>query len=210
MSEKGSYYYKNSLVESTINNPNDNEINHSALQLSQNPEYYEIQRGNNYEFIVFDLDGIEPVPGATNQYAVDNAEEVLRLSVTSAPVPHFSQNPIEVKRGNTTVKYAGVPTYSSGSIKMIDYIGAGTLETLMAWQNRSFNIENQRVGLAKDYKKQAILIEYTPTWQPIRQWRMYGCWISELSENDFDYDSNEKHTVTAKIEYDYAKLEEVN
>lgn len=209
MPTRGSYNYKtNPNVPSTLQEKAD--FYHGAYQLGENPNYYEPQRGNNFEFVVYDLNGTEPVPGATNQYAVDNAEEVIRLSVVSAPVPHFQQNEIELKRGNNTIKFAGVPTFSSGQLQMNDYIGAGTLEALMAWQNLSYNIETEKVGLARDYKKSCTLTEYTPTYQPVRMWRMYGCWISNISEGDFSYEGNEKHQVTATITYDYAKLEAID
>ena len=208
MPEKGSYYYKAGTVDSTLHDRADME--HGAYNLATNPEYYEIQRGNNFEFCVYDLNGIEQAPGAVNQYAVANAEEVIRLSVDGAPVPHFSQNPIEVQRGNTTIRYAGVPTFSGGDLTLNDYIGAGTLEALMAWQNKSFDVETEKVGLAKDYKKQCTLTEYTPTWQPVRQWRLFGCWISGISESAMSYSSNDKRQITATITYDYAKLEETS
>lgn len=208
MPEKGSYYYKAGTVDSNLHDRADME--HGAYNLAANPEYYEIQRGNNFEFCVYDLNGIEQAPGAANQYAVANAEEVIRLSVDGAPVPHFQQGEITVQRGNTAIKYAGVPTFSAGTLRLNDYIGAGTLEALMAWQNKSFDIETEKVGLAKDYKKQCTLTEYTPTWQPVRQWRLYGCWISNLTEDDFSYSGNDKRQISATISYDYAKLEEMS
>ena len=208
MPENGKYYYKTANVDSNLYQKADME--HGAYNLAVNPEYYEVQRGNTFEFCVYDLNNITRAPGAANRYAVANAEEVIRLSVEAAFVPHFSQNPVQVQRGNTTINFAGVPTFSSGELTLQDYIGAGTLEALMAWQNCSFNVETEKVGLAKDYKKECTLTEYTPTWQPVRQWRLYGCWLSNLSETSFSYTNGDKHQITATITYDYAKLEEMS
>jgi hypothetical protein len=148
-----------------------------TYHLAANTNLYEIQRTNNFEFIVTDIDGITKagmLGGETNG-TIANAQEVLRLSVLSSSVPHFDQNPIEVKRGNSSMKFAGVPTFQSGQIKVVDYIGAETKEALMAWQNLSYNVLTEKVGLASDYKKDCYLVEYTPDYQKVRQWKMHGC-----------------------------------
>ena len=104
------------------------------------------------------------------------------------------------------MKFAGVPTFTEGSITLNDYIGADTLGMLMAWQNESYDVKTEKVGLAATYKKTATLIEYTPDLQEVRSWTLYGCWISGIDEPEFNSDSNDKHTITAKIQYDRAVL----
>lgn len=209
MAEKiGSYMYEGVETPSTLHEKAD--MVHGAYYLAQAPEYYEVQRSNTFEFCVYGLNNITQAPGANNPYAVENAEEVIRLSIQSAFVPHFKQNPIEVKRGNSSVKFADTPSFDSGSIKLNDYIGAGTLEALMAWQNKSYNVETEKVGLNNDYKRDATLTEYTPTFQPVRQWHLYGCWISGITEDEFNYESSGKRAISAEIQYDYAKLEPIN
>lgn len=177
--------------------------------LAANTNLYEIQRTNNFEFIVTDIDGIMKAGmlGGETSANIDNAQEIIRLSVTSSSVPHFTQNAIEVKRGNNSMKFAGVPSFSSGQIKVNDYIGAASKEVLMAWQNLSYNVLTEKVGLASDYKKDCYLVEYTPDYQKVRQWKMHGCWISELSEDEFNNETNDKKQITCKIEYDRAEID---
>lgn len=182
-----------------------------TYHLANHPELYEIQRENNYEFIVTDIDGIRRA-GATPDDAngkIANAQEVLRLSVSKAAVPHFTQEVIQIKRGNSTLKYAGVPTFDSGSFQFHDFIGAGTKDVLMAWQNLSYNVDTEKVGSvdATKYKKDCYLIEYTPDYRKVRTWILYGCWISKLSEGEYQNESGGKHMVDATIEYDRAKID---
>lgn len=182
---------------------------HGVYRLADNPNLYEIQRSNNYEFVVTDIDNIiragmkESDAGAK----IANAQEVLRMSVSEAAVPHFSQNPIEVKRGNNSMFFAGVPTFDSGTFTYTDYIGANTIEVLMAWQNLSYDVNTEKVGLVSDYKKDAYLIEYTPDWQKVRQYVLKGCWVSGISENSLSFEDNNKRTISATIRYDYAYLD---
>jgi hypothetical protein len=59
----------------------------------------------------------------------------------------------------------------------------------------------------KDYKKTCTLCEYTQDFELIRSWTLYGCWVSDISEGDFDKESNgDKRQITAKIEYDRAEM----
>ena len=164
-----------------------------TYNLADNPNLYEIARSNNFEFIISDFDNLQPA---------------IIMSVTRASVPHFTQDVIRVRRGNNEIKYAGVPSFGEGSLVVNDYIGAGTKDYLMAWQNHSYNVITEKVGLVQDYKKNCTLIEYSPDYQVVRSWTLYGCWISGLSEDDFDSDNgNSTRRVTATIQYDHAKLD---
>ena len=173
--------------------------------LTDNPKYYEIQRSNNFVFYVSGLSKAFNI--ANNKYAQDNADDVIKISVNKATVPHFTQSAIQVKRGNNTMKFAGVPEFGSGSIDLNDYIGAGTKDVLLAWQSKSYDVRTEKVGLASDYKKDAYLLEYTPDYQLVRTWKLMGCWISGLSEGEYSHDSADKHTITATIEYDKAWID---
>ena len=195
----------NKEVASTIHT-NDKGAFKGTTNLANNPKHYEIQRNNNFEFYI---EGLSKTVAKieNNTYAYYNADDVIRISVAKAFVPHFTQNVIEVKRGNNTMKFAGVPTFSNGQIELNDYIGAGTKDILMAWQKQSYDVETEKVGLASDYKKIGYLLEYTPDYQLIRTWKLVGCWISAISESDYAYDSSDKHTVQVTIEYDKAFLD---
>jgi hypothetical protein len=193
--------------ESTIGNVS--QISHGAYVLADNPNLYEIQRTNNFEFIVTDIDNIlrAGAGGSETTSTIDNAQEVLRISVSGAFVPHYTQESIPIRRGNSVQKFAGVPTFQAGRITLNDYIGADTKAVLMAWQNLSYNVRTEKVGLVTDYKKDAYLLEYTPDYQLVRTWKLFGCWISGLSEGEFSHDSADKHTISATIEYDKAWID---
>ena len=112
--------------ESTLHEMSD--ISHGAYHIANNPDLYEIQRSNNYMFVVpFIDDLLRPgmVGNEENAYIpADFAQEALRIAVTEAAVPHFTQEAISVRKGNTQVKFAGVPTFQAQSFNFNDYIGA--------------------------------------------------------------------------------------
>lgn len=193
---------------STINVESD--MSRGTHYLTSLPTHYEIQRSNNFMFYIDFPEGYfdgDSTLAAQSEYARANASEVLRISVNSAFVPHFTTNPIELKRGNNTMKFAGVPSYGSGEIQLDDFIGAGTKDMLLAWQRKVYNSKTEKVGLASDYKRDASLVEYTPDYQVVRTWKIIGCWISGLTEDPFNHESAEKHNIRATIEYDRAEID---
>lgn len=184
-----------------------------TYHLADNPSLFEVQRNNNFEFIVTDLDGIKQAGaiGTESNAYIGNAQEMLRLSVTKSSIPHFSQEVVAIKRGNSTLKYAGVPTFDEGTLEFNDFVGARTKEILMAWQNLSYDVDTEKVGSVSNpntqYKKNCYLVEYTPDYRKIRTWVLYGCWISKLSEGEYSAEDVNKHAISATVQYDHAKID---
>lgn len=198
-------YLQNTEKESTLNSALPDKVGTSTYYLTDDPTHYEIQRNNNFVFYVTGLNAKLRI--VQNEYAQKNAEDVLKVSVESSSVPHFKQSALSLKRGNSTMKFAGVPEFDSHTLKLDDFIGAGTSDVLNAWQQLSYNVRTEKVGLASDYKIDAYLLEYTPDYQLVRTIKMMGCWVSGISEDDFDHNSNNKHSMTATIEYDKAWID---
>lgn len=185
------------------------DMEFGSYHLSDNKDIYEPQRKNTFEFIVTGLKnmiyaGMNPDVGGTNEYTRANADDILRLCVKSSPVPHFTQKAIAIRRGNSVMKAAGLPDFDNGQITVRDFIGTDVKEILMAWQNKSYNVTTQRVGLMSEYKKDATLIEYSPNYVKVRSWQLKGCWVSSIKESGYDQESGDQNEITVTIEYDYA------
>jgi hypothetical protein len=87
-----------------------------------------------------------------------------------------------------------------------DVVGMDTKSILMAWQALAYNVYTRKGGRMKDYKKTCTLIEYTQDFEQVRSWTLYGCWISDITEEDFNKEQDGKRQITAKIEYDRAEM----
>lgn len=183
-----------------------------TYHLADRPDLFEVQRNNNYEFIVTNIDDlIRPgMIGNETNAKLKDSQNLLRLSVTSAFIPHFTQQVVEIKRGNNTLKYAGVPTFGEGTIQYNDFIGADVKTILMAWQNMNYSVYTEKVASLQrtPYKKNCYLLEYPPDYYaPHRKWILGGCWISAISESDYNNNDGDKHQVSCTIQYDWAKLD---
>ena len=187
----------------------------SAQHISTNLANYESARTGFFSLIVDDIDNIikatysgdrsdpNSIPASDK---IARAQETLKLNVVKAPVPHFTLGVNQYKRGNDTVKFAGTPEYESGSLTVDDVVGMDTKSILMAWQALAYNVHTRKGGRMKDYKKTATLVEYSQDFEQIRSWTIYGCWISSISEGEFDKENDGKRQITAKLEYDRAEM----
>ena len=145
---------------------------------------------------------------ASDKITANNVQELIKLNVLTFDVPHFELETLQYKRGNEVVKFAGVPTFSSGSLKVDDVVGVDTKSVLMAWQGLAYNVHTRKGGRMKDYKRDCTLIEYTQDYEQVRSWTLYGCWIKTISEDAFDRENDGKRAITATIEYDRAVMNE--
>lgn len=178
-----------------------------TYHLADNPKLYEPSRSNNFEFIVTGIDNLLAAGQDENTGSkyFTKGQETVRVSVESSSVPHFSMSVLEVKRGNNTMKLAGVPTFSEAPIVLKDFMGARTKDIILAWQALAYNVRTEKVNRMTKYKKDCTLVEYSPDYEEvIRYWEMKGCWVSEVSEDVFSNESNDIRKVTATIQFDKA------
>lgn len=185
----------------------------SAQHISTNLANYEAARTGFFSLIVDDINNLvsatysgDPRDATASDKIGSQAQEILKLNVIKAPVPHFSLEAIPYKRGNDTVKFAGTPTFKDGSIVVDDIVGVDTKSILMAWQALAYNVHTRKGGRMKDYKKTCTLVEYTQDFEQVRSWTLYGCWVSDITEDDFNKEQDGKRQITAKIEYDRAEM----
>jgi hypothetical protein len=185
----------------------------SAQHISTNLANYEAARSGFFSLIVDNIDNIVRASytgekaDATAGDKIAQAQEILKLNVVKAPVPHFALQKLSYRRGNDVVNFAGVPDFTDGSIVVDDVVGVDTKSILMAWQALGYNVHTRKGGRMKDYKKDCTLVEYTQDFEQVRSWKLYGCWVRNITEGDFDKENDGKRQVTAEIVYDRAIME---
>lgn len=76
--------------------------------------------------------GIDDGDAVDNMMNQEKAEQILTLSVTKCPIPHYEVKTESFKRGNDTINFATTPEYSSGSITVDDFVGLDVKSVLMS------------------------------------------------------------------------------
>lgn len=190
---------------------NRDTIRASAYHLASNASLYQPVRDNNFTFLV-DVSDESPLHSLLrvnenpedNASYIDNAQEVLKFSVVKFDVPNFSQQAIEVKRSNSKIYFAGLPSFTEGNLIINDFIGADGKSILEAWQRLSYNVLDDTIPSSDKYKANANVYEYLPDGTLIRSWALYGCWVMGLQEESWNNEGGNKKTVTAKLKFDKA------
>ena len=77
----------------------------------------------------------------------------------------------------------------------------------MSWQYLAYNPNTRLGGRMRDYKKTCTLSEYTQDYELVRTWTLEGCFITKLTEGDFDRENDGKRKITVEISYDRATVE---
>lgn len=185
----------------------------NTRHISSNLANYEAARNAFFTLIVDDLTNLlkpdysgDP-EAATEGDRITNGQDILRLNVTKAPVPHFSVGTEEYRRGNDVVKFATVPTWEAGTIEVDDVVGLDTKSILMAWLYLAYNPHTRKGGRMKDYKKTCTLCEYTQDYELIRTWTLYGVFVTKITEAEFDRENDGKRKLTVEFSYDRATVE---
>ena len=182
------------------------ETNYGVYHLADNPAQYQPVRTNNYRCICQGLEELIRVGGDENNRNdyLENAQEVIDFSVVSFDAPNFTQDEIQIRRGNSTVYFAGTPRFNTSNLVINDFVGADGKSILQAWQALSYDVVNDVINPSTKYKKDMLILEYTPDNVLLKVWELKGCWITSLTETGYSSESPAKKTVTATIRYDRA------
>ena len=167
-----------------------------------NNDGFEPQRTNNYEVQIIGLDNSLRDMKGNAVFQSANAGEIITLSTSSFDAPSISVDPIVVRYGNSSIKYAGIPSFGDASIVINDYIGLNTEKILTAWYGLVYNPISEIIGYATDYKKTAYLIEYDTKYVQARSWKMEGVWPQNLNLGSYSAEGGQQRQINMTLIYD--------
>ena len=155
---------------------------------------FEPQRSTNFWLYIY---GLESLGDA------GNATEDITLCVNSVGGISYNVGDIDVHYGNSTVKFAGLPSYENINLTFNDFIGKNTQKILSKWFALVYNPNTEVVGMASNYKKRGLIVESAPDGSRIRSWDLYGAYPKDFAVDDHEYgnDSNVKIKMTLRVDY---------
>lgn len=151
-----------------------------------NQREFQIQRKNHYE-IVFD------------NTMVDSG---ISLLVTSFTLPKETTDTFKANYWNDSVNLPARTSFESSSLVIKDAINYDTEKQFQRWRLRVYNPKTGKVGYAEDFKCNAVVKEFSPSGDIIREWTLIGCWPSSVEYGDVSYDEAGEKTINATIMYD--------
>ena len=131
-------------------------------------------------------------------------QEVLQMSLRVGVLPTESNEEVEIPFLNGKVFVAGKAMYEGGSYTFNDYVDKNTAKRIIQWRRLVYNPETHKIGLAKDYKKQADLVLYGPDFTVERIWKLYGVWPQQANFGTLDMSSSDIVQIEVQLKYDRA------
>lgn len=152
--------------------------------------------------------------GGTNREALNT--EAFMITCTKATTPKCTIAKNEIRRGNEVIKHAGVPTWEDITVECIDYVDLPIKDILYALKaqgyytgakagGRAFDNELSDGTKVKGYKHEYILTQYTADREFVCQYKIYGGWIPEINEQDYDVENDDIRRLSFTLTYDYAE-----
>jgi hypothetical protein len=124
--------------------------------------------------------------------------------------PNLNFNPITIDLYNSKMYLQGKPEWQTVQLELRDDIN-GNVRLLVGEQiQKQFDFAEQASAVSGiDYKfitRFEALDGGNGTASPnvLETWELYGCFISEVNYNNFDYTSNDPATITLTLRYDNA------
>jgi hypothetical protein len=151
-----------------------------------NQRLYQVQRKNHFEVT---FDGTMVDPG-------------LSLMVTSFSLPKETTDTFKANYFNDSVNLTGKTNFETGNLVIKDAINYDTEKQFQRWRLRVYNPKTGKVGYAEDFKCNAVVKEYSPSGDIVREWTLIGCFPSSVDYGDVTYEDAGEKTITATIMYD--------
>lgn len=159
-----------------------------------NQREFQIQRKNHFE-VTF------------NSSFVDSG---LSFLVTSFPLPKETTDTFKANYWNDSVNLPGKTNFETTQMVIKDAIKYDTEKQFLKWRLRVYNPKTGKVGYAEDFKSNATVIEYSPSGDILRKWKLIGCWPSSVEYGDLTYEDAGEKNMTITITYDKGYRDDID
>lgn len=138
------------------------------------------------------------------EIALDNADdqELIRLALVSFSLPKTSNEVIEMRYLNEKRKVAGSAVFEDIEFVVRDMMDNDVRGAVRRWREQVYDPITGKVGLARDYKKEARLISFGPDGSNELEWQAIGVFPpgTDWGDHDFEADEDNKITVTLSVD----------
>jgi len=158
-----------------------------------NTKEFQLQRKNHFD--------IQFGANADHEVFINSQ---MKFMLVSFPLPKETTESSDVSYFNQTIKVAGKTTFDTTTVVLRDAIDYDTEMKFLQWRKRVYDPKTGKMGLAADYKCEAIVHEYTPNGEEYRTWHLIGCWPSGIDYGEMTYEDGGEKQLSVTLCYDFA------
>jgi len=124
--------------------------------------------------------------------------------------PNINFNPITIDVYNSKLYLQGKPEWQVVTVNMRDDVNGNVAKVLASQIQKQFDFAEQssaREGTDYKFTTKFEVLDGSggAGGNALETWQLYGCFISEINYNNFDYKDNEPATITVQLRYDNAE-----
>ena len=143
-------------------------------------------------------------------FGVSNPTSELSKQVMDFTRPTLNFNPITIDVYNSKMYLQGKPEWQTVTVNFRDDVNGSVSKLIGEQVQKQFDFAEQASAFSGiDYKFQTLFEvldggngAITPN--VLETWELYGCFISEVNYNNFDYKDNEPATIQMQMRFDNA------
>jgi len=121
--------------------------------------------------------------------------DVARWTLQRCDAPTLSNSPIRIPYGNQEKKMPSAGEIDDITFACFDDMEGKVSTALYNWYKLGNNPETGEVGEAKDCKFDCTLISAKPNGEAVKQWKLLGAWLSQLSPLGDGFDMGAKQEI---------------
>ena len=140
---------------------------------------------------------------------LDTAQDKLTLAAKQVTSLGFASEPIEVHRVNDKVYYPGKATPEELSVTFDNLYQPKISNLLWSWFSSIYDPTTGKFntvregGLTRWKAQRATIVSLDPHGQPLMETRLFGVFPISWQTAEFNYGTNEFHTIEMKFKYDF-------
>ena len=157
---------------------------------------FQPQTANNGLLLIY---GLEVFGAAATRGPLAN---VISLAIRNFQFPMQSSAVHTISFLNADRKFASNKQLDPMSFEVTDYVDQPVAATLQNWRHAVLDPINERVGLARNYKKMGEIILLGPNGQYDRRYQLQGLWPSDFMPGGIDYQNGDAHTINMTLQVD--------
>lgn len=139
------------------------------------------------------------IPGA-------DGEGIPAYLIKTSAKPSITNGEVTIDHINVKRKLKGKSAWNSIAITIYDAIVPSAAQAVMQWVRLHHESATGRDGYAAIYKKDITLNQLSPLGEVIEEWKLKGCYLSEVNFGSLDWSAEDVVMIDATLNYDWALL----
>jgi len=118
----------------------------------------------------------------------------------------MTQGEVTLNHINIQRKVKGKTVWNDVQMTLFDPITPSGAQAVMQWVRLHHESATGRDGYASIYKKDITLNQLSPLGEVIEEWKLKGCYLSEVNFGSLDWSAEDVVMIDATLNYDWALL----